>query len=273
MAAFVSQQIKHSLVLRPGSTGDSSCLLWSKSVLGIVANGVVTNGQVNAGSAVATDPSNYNVTHTSNPLFSEALGGNPDSLVVWVKFKPSNTGGTDSARVRAIIHDTYDFRDPSDVASQAHIVGDATLNFPSTNNLWVRKSIPFTYSGPATSPDFILINMTTNKTPGSGSAGDSLYIDDLSLVYNDDNVADINAPGNLNAYSNATDIIINLAFDKPTVSTIAIYNVNGQMVYNNQITASHTQEKVNINPFVKGIYLVSVVTEDGQRLSGKIAVK
>ncbi len=273
MAAWVSQQIKYSLVTRPGSTGDSSCVLWSRSVLGIVANGVVTTGQVNAGSAIATDPSNYNITHTSDPLFSEALGDTPDSIVVWVRFKPANSGGTDSARIRAIIHDTYDFRDPSDVASEAHIVGAATLNFASTNNQWVRKSIPFDYAGPATAPDFVLINITTNKTPGSGSAGDSLYVDDLSFIYNDISVGDINYAQNINVYNDATDIIINLSFDKPTVSDIAVYNINGQLVYNNQITASSSQEKVNINNFVKGIYLVSVTTEGGQRLSRKIAVK
>jgi hypothetical protein len=273
MAAFVSQQLKHSLVTRPGSPGDSSCVLWSKSVLGIVANGVVTTGRVNAGSAIATDPSNYNITLTTDPLFSEALGGSPDSLVVWVRFKPSNTAGTDSARIRAIIHDTYDFRDPSDVASQAHIVASATLNFCTTNNQWVRKSIPFIYSGPATSPDFMLINMTTNKTPGSGSAGDSLYIDDLSLVYSDDNVYENDYSKNFNAYADASNIIINLTFDKQTTSTIAVYNINGQLVYNNRITLLSGQEKVNTNNFVKGIYLVSVVTENGLRFSRKISVK
>lgn len=273
MALYASQQIIQSTQKRPGSLGNYSCVIWSKSIIGIIANGNVTTGQINMGSATPANSANYNVTHTAQPGFSEALGNTPDSIAIWVRFKPANAGGTDSARVHACVHDTYDFRDPIDAGSAPHLVAEATLNFASTNNIWVRKSFPFVHSGPATSPDYILISITTNKTPGSGSGGDSLYVDDLQLIYNGISVPEINAPQKLNVYSDASDIIINLAFDKPTLSHITIYNVNGQVVYQNQITASQTREKVNINPFVKGIYLVSVVTEDGQRLAAKIAVK
>ena len=274
MAAWVTQQVKHSMVVRPGTTGDTSCLIWSRSVLGIVANGVVTTGQVNAGSGTAADTSNYNATHTSQPLFSETIGAKPDSLVVWVRFKPANAGGTDSARIRGVIHDTYDVRDPLNAASVPHVVGSATLNFASTNNQWVRKSIPFIYNGPASSPNFILINMTTNKTPGSGSAGDSLYIDDLSFIYNPgNNVADINNSERLKVYTDDNNIFINLGFDKPVASDIAIYNINGQMVFKKHLASSTTHEKVNSSSFVKGIYLINIMTESGQTISQKIAVK
>jgi hypothetical protein len=184
LAAYGSQQIKRSTQIRPGSDGSYSCVIWSKSILSVVANGLVTTGQINMGSMSAADTANYNATHIALPEFSETLGGHPDSLAVWVRFKPATVGGTDSARVRAAIHDTYDLRDPLNAASTPHIVGDATKNFPATNNLWKRLSIPFKYTGPATSPNYVLISLTTNKTPGSGSGGDSLYVDDLSLIYN-----------------------------------------------------------------------------------------
>jgi hypothetical protein len=278
MAAWVSKQLSYSLVTRPGSPGDSSCVLWSKAItIGpttVVANGIVTTGRINAGSAIAADTSNYNATRTAQPLFSEALGARPDSLVVWVRFKPANISGTDSARIRATIHDTYDLRDPLNAASIPHLVGDATKNFPTTNNLWTRLSIPFQYTGSATSPNFILISLTTNKTPGAGSGGDSLYVDDLSLIYNPGNsVEDINYSKNFNVYANDNDIFINLGFDKTTTSDIAIYNLTGQLVFKKQITSSFAHEKVNISAFVKGIYLVSIITETGQRFSQKIAVK
>jgi len=163
LVAFIGQQIKQSTVVRPGTTGSYSCIIWSKSTLGIVANGELTTGQINAGSAVATDTSNYNITRTAQPAFSETLGMNPDSLVVWVRYKPSNTSGTDSARIHAIIHDNYECRDPINAASVPHVSGEATLNFASTNNTWVRMSFPFIYVTPAVSPDFILITFTTNK--------------------------------------------------------------------------------------------------------------
>ncbi len=274
MAAFVSQQLLRSPLSRPGSTGIYSCVIWSKVTLTIVANGVVTTGQVNAGSATPTDAANnYNVTHTAQPAFSEALGAKPDSLVIWVRFKPANASGTDSARVRAIVHDTYDFRDPSDAASIPHNVGEATLNFCSTNNQWIRKSFPFTYAGAATSPDFILINITTNKTPGSGSAGDSLYVDDLELIYNPDNIADNQSSENLHVYTDANDLIINLAFNKPMKSEIALYNVNGQMVYNSQVNETTTSKHIALNTLNKGIYIVSVTKENGERYNQKIAIQ
>jgi hypothetical protein len=269
---YTSQQIVHSLVVRPGATGDTSCLLWSKSTLGIVANGEITTGQVNADNIIPANAGNYNITHTAQPAFSETLGNNPDSLVIWVRFKPSNATGSDSARIHATIHDTYDVRDPLDAGSLSHVVGEATLNFPNTNNTWIRESIPFVYSGPATSPDFILISITTNKTPGGGSAADSLYVDDMLLIYNGIGVPEINSSGNLSTYIEASNLIINLSFGKPTVSDVAIYNLEGQLVYKNQIKASSKREKINISNFDKGIYLVSVITERGQRFTQKIVV-
>jgi hypothetical protein len=269
---YTSQQIVHSSIVRPGSTGDTSCLLWSKSTLGIIANGEITTGQVNADNIIPANPNNYNITRTAQPAFNEALGNTPDSLVIWVRFKPANAAGTDSARIHATIHDTYDVRDPLDAGSLPHVVGEATLNFPTTNNIWIRESIPFVYSGPATSPDFILISITTNKTPGGGSAADSLYVDDLSLVYNGIGVPQINSSGNLSTYVDAGNLIINLTFGKPTVSYVAIYNMNGQLVYKKQIKASSNREKINVSDFDKGIYLVSVITESGQRFAQKIAV-
>lgn len=270
---YASQQIKHSTQIRPGSTGNYSCVIWSKSILSIVANGNVTTGQIHMGSSTATDTSNYNISHTAQPAFSEALGNTPDSLVAWVRFKPANAGGSDSARIRASIHDTYEFRDPADAQSLTHLVGSAIKNFRSAYNQWERISIPFKYNGTATSPDYILVSMTTNKTPGGGSGGDSLYIDDLSLVYNDISVPEINHSSNLSVLVNENDITISLSFEKPAVPVIDIYNMNGQLVYSNKVSAGSTQEKISTNKFNKGIYLVSITAENGQRLAQKIALR
>lgn len=179
-----AQQIRRSTSTRPGSTGTYSAVIWSRSVFGIVANGNFTTGQVNMGSTTPANSANHNITRTANAAFSEVVNSFPDSIVFWVKFKPN--GGTPNARMRAVVHDAYDYRDPSasDANAPLHVVGDATLNFPSTSNTWVRKSVPFTNTGPATTSAFILVTFTTNQTPGSGSANDSLWVDDVSLVYN-----------------------------------------------------------------------------------------
>ncbi|HNW89120.1 MAG TPA: T9SS type A sorting domain-containing protein [Bacteroidales bacterium] len=261
---------------RPGSTGNYSCLIWSKTVVGIVANGNVTTGQINMGSQNAGDPSNYNITHTANTAFSEALGAHPDSLVFWAMFNPVTADTAHLARVRAIIHDSYDAKDPVDAATQPHVVGDATLNFPSTNNQWVRISIPFNYTGPATSPDYMLLTFTTNKTPGGGSGGDSLFIDDLSLVYNGASISEnktIDPSENFFVYTDDNDIIIDLSFDKLQTSKIEMFNMNGQLVYKTQITAQAVQHFIGLNQFKSGIYVITANTDDGLKFSQKVYIK
>jgi len=181
-ANFAQQQIKRSTKVRSGAPGSYSALIWSMSILGTIANGCVTTGQVNMGATAPSSSSNYNITHTSNSSFSEAFSASPDSLVFWICYKPVNSGS--NARVHAIMHDTYDVRDPIDAGSLPHVRAEATLNFPTTSNSWIRKSIPYIYNGAAATSGYILITFTANNSPGGGNAGDSLYIDDIEMIYN-----------------------------------------------------------------------------------------
>jgi hypothetical protein len=184
LASFGSQQLNRSTDVRPGSSGIYSAYIWAKFVVVSIANGNLTTSRINMGSTTPSNSSNYNYTVTSNSAFCETLGGHPDSLVVWVKTIIANS--SNQPRIRAVIHDTYDYRDPSgsDANSPNHVVANATLNFTSVNNVWLRKSIPFSYTGPATSPNYIMVTFTTCKDPGVGTANDAFYIDDLLLVYN-----------------------------------------------------------------------------------------
>jgi hypothetical protein len=182
--SFGSQQLEQSTSIRSGATGQYCARIWSKSTLGIVANGNMTLGKINMGSTTPDNPNNYNISLTGDPNFSEALTSTPDSLVFWVKYTSANAN--DSARVHAILHDAYDLRDPLDANSIPHIVARAERNYGKTNGSWARISVPFNYvvGSPALSPSFILITFTTNKTPGGGSNNDEVLIDDVELVYN-----------------------------------------------------------------------------------------
>jgi hypothetical protein len=182
-STFAGQQMDWSTDVRPGSTGTKSVKIWSNSVLGTIANGNVTLGQINMGATAANDPANYNSSITSGTNFSEALTVEPDSLVFWAKFLPANGAGSDSARVSAILHDSYNLRDPINAASASHVFATAIRNFKTANG-WMRISVPFNYSGPAATTQFILLTYTTNKIPGGGSDNDQLWIDDVELIYN-----------------------------------------------------------------------------------------
>lgn len=181
-----TEHMEVSREVRPGSTGKFSTRIWTSQVVGVNANGNLTTGRINAASTTATSPDNHNITLTENPEFNQPLNGSrPDSLTIWVKYKP--TTKTDQARIAAIIHDTYDFRDPSDSDPDAlnHVVATAAVDYLATDDKnWQRITIPFDYSGPAESSDYMLVTFTSNKTPGKGSAHDMVYLDDLLLIYN-----------------------------------------------------------------------------------------
>jgi hypothetical protein len=210
-ASFASQQVQRSTAIRTGATGQYCVRVWSKSTLGIVANGNLTLGKINMGSSTPSDPANYNFSQTADANFSEALTTTPDSIVFWVKYTSANA--SDSARVHAIIHDSYDLRDPIDANSLPHVVASAELNYSRTSGSWVRKSVPFVYvpGSPAPTPAFILLTFTTNKTPGGGSANDEVLVDDIELIYNStigvetiDNQKEISA-----YYSTETGLVLN----------------------------------------------------------------
>jgi hypothetical protein len=182
--AFASQQLQRSTAIRSGASGQYCARIWSKSTLGIIANGNLTVGRINMGSTTANDPNNYNISLTADANFSEAFTASPDSLVFWVKYTAASAN--DSARVHAIIHDSYDLRDPLDANSIPHIAARAERNYGRTNGSWSRISVPFNYvpGAPAPIPQYLLITFTTNKTPGGGSNNDEVLVDDIELIYN-----------------------------------------------------------------------------------------
>ncbi len=189
---FAANQIEESSDVRPGSTGVKSARIWSRNAgFGVIANGNMTLGRINMGSTTASNPANHNLSLTADPTFSEALTDTPDSIVFWVKYNAAS--GSSLARMKASLHDTYDFRDPEDAASTPHKVATAELNFAPTG--WVRKSVPFDYVGPATANTFILLTFASNATPGGGAADDEVFIDDVQLIYNSAGPVDTDGDG------------------------------------------------------------------------------
>lgn len=256
-----SDQCESSTDVRPGTSGTKSVRIFSVDIFGTIANGNVTVGRINMGNASASDPSNYNSTITNDANFSEALTDSPDSLVFWAKFSPNSGSTADSARVSAIIHDNYAFRDPIDAGSQAHIVATAIKNFAKTNGNWVRMSVPFTYSGPASTPAFILITYATSYEPGGGSGNDQLWVDDMELIYNP------------------------VGVDEQSISPIQVVNANGKITFkakegttaavvinsaNGEVVAQGTSEQT-FSLSSTGVYFIHL-TVDGKEYLQKIAV-
>ncbi len=182
--SFGGQQMNRSTNVRPGSTGIYSTRIWARNAgFGVVAQGNMTLGRIEMGSTTASSTSNYNYSNTGNAAYSEAFTDRPDSVVVWVKYKPANTGAGHLARISTVIHNnTNNYKDPNDVGG-ANTIATAILNFPYSGGNWQRISIPFTYVGTPANAAFILTTIATNNIPGGGTVNDSLYIDDMELVY------------------------------------------------------------------------------------------
>jgi hypothetical protein len=181
-AAFGSKQVERSSTVRSGATGNYCARIWSKSTLGIMANGVLTTGRMNMGSSNLSSPDNYNYTVLNDAAFSEALTLAPDSIVFWARY---TAGASEKAGMHAVIHDQFSVQDPINAASEPYVVAAADFQFSPTNNNWVRFSVPFTYTvNTGLAPKFILLTFTTNHIPGGGSANDEVLIDDVELIYN-----------------------------------------------------------------------------------------
>jgi hypothetical protein len=262
MSWAAGDQCQSSTDVRPGTTGTKSANIFSNSVLGVVANGNLTLGKINMGSPVAASSNNYNYTQTSDANFSEAITVDPDSLVFWAKFVPANGAGSDSARVSAILHDAYDLRDPIDAGSTSHVVATAIRNFKTANG-WMRIAVPFSYSGPASSTQYILLTFTTNKTPGGGSDNDQLFIDDVELIYNGSGASVVEETFSLPIKTQNGEIsIVNI---ENVAGQYTVYALDGKQLFQGSI-----DEKAVVSQ--EQIVIVQVTTSAGN-FTRKMAVR
>ena len=173
------QRLERTTERRPGTAGMYGMRVYSTSIIGINANGNVTTGRINMGSATATDASNYNFTDRAAEGFNFPFTVVPDSMVVWAKYAPNSA--SDQGQVKAIIHNDNATIDPGTNMNQA--VAIALANPTKQDGGWVRYSVPFDRSGCGSKDArYILVSITTNKTPGGGAA--QLWVDDILFVYN-----------------------------------------------------------------------------------------
>lgn len=192
--------------IRPGSAGSKSALLTCSKILGIIANGTMTNGVLNAGSMSAADASNHSETDLSSTSkdangdpFSTPIYAKPDAVKFWMRFvqaDPSATADYPYAAFNAVVTDGTYYQDPENKTYHNKVAVAA----PNLENMragdWRQVTCDFdyaTYAADSAQAKAILMTFSTNATPGKGSAvtssfklvkADSVYIDDLELVYN-----------------------------------------------------------------------------------------
>lgn len=245
-AAFGSKQVERSSTVRSGATGTYSARIWSKSTLGIMANGVLTTGRMNMGSSNLSSPDNYNYTVLNDAAFSEALTLGPDSIVFWARY---TAGASEKAGIHAVIHDQFSVQDPINAASEPYVVADANFQFSPTNNNWVRFSVPFTYTvNTGLAPKFILLTFTTNHIPGGGSANDEVLIDDVELIYNTIGFESEVSSEQFNVFIDEANRLVLTGFEQD--QQVEIFRLNGQLLEANCV------EKLQRRTLPSGFYLI-----------------
>ena len=190
-ASFSSaQQVQMAEDARPGSNGFYCADIWSRSVLGVVAQGNLTTGCINAGATSASDKANYNYSKTSDSKKSETLSKLPTAIRFWAKFVPAAVNEQHpNAHFEVVVHDAHDYITYSAPSYQSeeeksYAIAKARCDFPTTNGEWAEFTVPFEKTNNAANGQlYIIVNIATNADPGQGQTGDHLYIDDIELLY------------------------------------------------------------------------------------------
>ena len=161
------------------------------------ANGTITTGRLQAGSADATSNKNCSfldftstdVDANGDPFYA-VLNNKPDAMKVWVKFKAGDGNKNPKATISALLTNGEYAQDPEDAKYAANIIARANNSSIESKDEWQEITIPFTYNNESEMPKAALVTMSTCAVPSGGSKSetnpDVLYVDDVEMVYNAD---------------------------------------------------------------------------------------
>lgn len=197
--AYSDTKLVSSNNVRPGSKGLTSAVVTSTKVFTVIANGTMTNGRLAAGSMWATNSANHSETNLSSTdedangdPFATPMYAKPDSVKFWMRFTQAKAQASyPNAAFNAVITDGTYYQDPEDKDYTNKVAVAAPNKADMTVGDWRLVSCPFDYASYAANgaeAKAILLTVSTNATPGKGSysngVADSVYVDDLELVYN-----------------------------------------------------------------------------------------
>ena len=196
--AYSETKLVSSNNVRPGSKGVTSAVVTSTKVFTVIANGTMTNGRLAAGSISATNSANHSETNLSSTdvdangdPFATPMYAKPDSVKFWMRFTQAKAQASyPYAAFNAVITDGTYYQDPENKTYTNKVAVAAPNKADMTVGDWRLVSCPFDYASYAANgaeAKAILLTVSTNATPGKGSysngVADSVYVDDLELVY------------------------------------------------------------------------------------------
>lgn len=238
-------------------SGTYSARLKNTTSAGIVANGIMTNGQVHAD----FDPEEaYVFTNPDNSDWYYSFSDRPDSLVAWVKYAPE---GGDRGKLEVLLHTAAAEGKLPEAGSTSHWVAKARIDVEGAMGSWTRVSAPFNYFS-ADNPTYALMVVTSGDSTIAVD-GSEMWVDDIEFIYNPPGTSISEENKDFYVFANGTDIVVNTS-DLQNAS-IQIYGLDGRLILDNALTSTHNRFAVES----KGVYIFQIEL-NGQVQTGKVAV-
>lgn len=234
-----------------GRDGTGYCVrLETKSVLGIAANGILTNGRVHAD----FNPANgYVYTDMTNAAWHADFHFRPDSLVGWYKYSPQVD---DKGKFEVVLH-INDGRLPGMVSG--NVVGSAKFEAMTPTATWKRFSVPFYYAT-AGVPFYALAVATAGDSTISHD-GSVIWFDDVELIYNEVSVNTlVMDEQKVIAWRNLNRIHFSQVVEQ---AFLQISSMDGRILY----TGTMMQDIDWNHP--TGVYLIEIISGQ-QRITQKV---
>lgn len=223
-----------------GHGGGTCAKLEVKEVFGIKANGIMTNGRVHAD----FNPENgYVFTDPNDPQWNTTCSDRPDSIVGWYKYEPQNG---DKGKIEVILHvgqGSLPFN-----GTENNMIGRAKYEFTSQQTSWKRFAKAFTYVDQQ-APEYILTTVASGDSTIS-QTGSTLWIDDVSLVYNTSDVDEENQE--ITSINASEGFLFFNSKAELASQSYTIHSISGAL-----IQQGTCQEKVLVNA-KPGIYLITI---------------
>jgi hypothetical protein len=157
-------------------SGKYSLKLVNKSTIGIVANGMITNGAIHG---ETNKDKSYVYTNAKSNEFSTPFVSLPDSIVGWYIYTPQEK---DSAMVVILLH--REKVTLPDHGTKQNWVGGVKLMLGATKkDEWKRFSVHVQYFRKDVIPQYMLLVLSAGNRKNAVE-GSEAYFDDLQLIYN-----------------------------------------------------------------------------------------
>jgi len=184
----------------------------------------------------------------------------PDSVIGWYKYAPVNS---DSGYSQVMFLSNNDM----DTLSYTR------YNFVQAASTWTRFSFPLKPIQGGQTPEKLSLFFSCSWGDGSqgqAEVGSTMYIDDVSFVFNPQGVNNI-AASSIQVYPNPAAGEFNVTIAAGTNATLEVIDMTGKMVKKVKLTEART--KVDVGQLVAGLYMYQVIAVDHTVLkTGKLMV-